>query len=209
MKKTGMPWESADIEFLKENYPKYGSEYCVKFLQREKKAIVKRANILKIKFLGTRFKYSKENLEPIVKKSKHIKDVLERMDLRAAGGNYKVINDYIKKYNIDTSHFETATERLQKSGSQFKLIPLKDILVKGSKYNRTALKERLYKEGIKKRECEECGQGEIWKGKKMSLILDHENGIHNDNRLINLRILCPNCNSTLDTHAGKNNKKAR
>lgn len=52
-----------------------------------------------------------------------------------------------------------------------------------------------------------CGQGEEWNGKKMSLILDHINGVHNDNRLENLRIVCPNCNATLDTHCGKNNKK--
>jgi ribosomal protein S27AE len=69
------------------------------------------------------------------------------------------------------------------------------------------LKTRIYKLGLKKRECELCGQGEIWKGKKMSLILDHINGIWNDNRLENLRIVCPNCNATLETHCGKNLKK--
>jgi hypothetical protein len=38
----------------------------------------------------------------------------------------------------------------------------------------------------------------------MSIILDHINGVHNDNRIENLRIVCPNCNATLDTHCGKN-----
>ena len=38
----------------------------------------------------------------------------------------------------------------------------------------------------------------------MSLILDHVNGVRNDNRLENLRIVCPNCNATLDTHCGRN-----
>lgn len=51
-----------------------------------------------------------------------------------------------------------------------------------------------------------CGQGEEWMGKKMSLILDHINGVHDDNRIQNLRIVCPNCNATLDTHCGKNVK---
>jgi hypothetical protein len=45
-------------------------------------------------------------------------------------------------------------------------------------------------------------QGEEWVGKKMSLILDHINGVNNDNRIEN-RIVCPNCNATLDTHCGK------
>ena len=57
------------------------------------------------------------------------------------------------------------------------------------------------------RECEMCGQGELWRGRRMSLVLDHVNGVHDDHRLENLRILCPNCNATLDTHCGRHNKR--
>ena len=53
------------------------------------------------------------------------------------------------------------------------------------------------------RECEMCGQGEEWHGRQMSLILDHINGVADDNRLENLRIVCPNCAATLDTHCGR------
>jgi HNH endonuclease len=52
--------------------------------------------------------------------------------------------------------------------------------------------------------CELCGQGELWQGHRMSLVLDHINGVRDDHRLENLRILCPNCNATLDTHCGRN-----
>lgn len=51
-----------------------------------------------------------------------------------------------------------------------------------------------------------CGQDENWKGKIMSLILDHKNGVNNDNRLENLQIVCPNCNATLPTHCRGKNK---
>lgn len=73
-------------------------------------------------------------------------------------------------------------------------------MVENSNYSRQSLKRRLYNTGLKERECELCGQGEEWMGKRMSLILDHINGINNDNRLENLRIVCPNCNATLPTH---------
>jgi 5-methylcytosine-specific restriction endonuclease McrA len=44
------------------------------------------------------------------------------------------------------------------------------------------------------------------------MVLDHINGIPNDNRIENLRFLCPNCNSQTDTFAGRNtnrNKKSK
>jgi len=152
-------------------------------------------------------RYSKDRIEEAVISSKTIKEALEKLELRAAGGNYKVFHKYVKLYGIDTSHFESKKERVKNmlAKNMLRRIPTEEILVENSSYNRTNLKERLYKEDYKERKCEDCGQGEEWRGKKMSLILDHINGVHNDNRIENLQILCPNCAATLDTHCGKNN----
>lgn len=150
----------------------------------------------------------KTKLESIIKNSITKKETLEKLELRAAGGNYKTLDKYIKEYDIDISHFQQPKDRCKKAYLSI-TIPLEEILVENSNYNRANLKKRLYKSGLKKPICELCTQDEYWRGKKISLILDHINGIYNDNRLENLRILCPNCNATLDTHCGKNITKSR
>ena len=79
------------------------------------------------------------------------------------------------------------------------------MLVEGSRYDRGKLKARLYEAGLKSRACELCGQGELWRGRSMALILDHINGVGDDNRIENLRIVCPNCAATFETHCGRQN----
>lgn len=150
--------------------------------------------------------YEKATLEQAVKESTTYADTLRYLNLRAAGGNYKILKKYIEEYEIDTSHFSNASERLKNKPIP-NTIPIDQVLVENSPYSRTCLKKQLYKLNLKQRVCELCGQDENWKGKQISLILDHINGVWNDNRLENLRILCPNCNATLDTHCSKNIRK--
>ena len=69
------------------------------------------------------------------------------------------------------------------------------------------LKQRLLKERIIENKCIECGITE-WNGKIINMHLDHINGINNDHRLENLRMLCPNCHSQTDTYCGKNKKSS-
>ncbi len=140
-------------------------------------------------------KYLKSNFEKIIKSSSTLTEICKKLGLNKTGGGVKTINKYIKLYDIDTSHFNYT------SVSNFIKIPLEKILIENSAYASTNhLKNRLYKEGLKERKCEKCGQDENWNGEKMSLILDHINGVNNDDRIENLRILCPNCNATLETH---------
>ena len=73
-------------------------------------------------------------------------------------------------------------------------------------YRTAKLKARLIKEDYIKCECVWCGIADTWNDKPIVLHLDHINGISNDHRLENLRLLCPNCHSQTDTWCGKNNK---
>jgi hypothetical protein len=110
-------------------------------------------------------------------------------------------------WQIPTAHFDPQRAR-QRGLQRPRLTPIEEILVEGSTFNRSNLKQRLYEAGLKARACELCGQGEEWRGQPMSLILDHINGVPNDNRLENLRIVCPNCAATLSTHCGRKNRLA-
>ncbi|MEX2603030.1 MAG: HNH endonuclease [Gracilimonas sp.] len=148
-------------------------------------------------------KWNETDLRLIIEQSTNKSQVLRKIGLKSFTGNYDTLNKYIFLYNIDVSHFRRP---INYSNLNKKKIPISEILVSGSSYSRTSLKKRLFNGGLKERRCEKCGNDEWWNGEKMSLILDHINGIHNDNRIENLRILCPNCNSTLPTHCGRNTK---
>lgn len=109
-------------------------------------------------------------------------------------------------WEIPTGHFDPNAAR---TGLRRPATPLEQVLVADSTYDRSKLKRRLYADGLKTPRCEHCGQEETWRGRRMALILDHVNGVGDDHRLENLRILCPNCAATLDTHCGKNLKRER
>ncbi|HET6867691.1 MAG TPA: hypothetical protein VFH80_17360 [Solirubrobacteraceae bacterium] len=134
-------------------------------------------------------------------------ETLRKLGLRAAGGNHKTLKRLVDRYGISTEHFDPYWNQRGKRRPDAK--PLAAILVERSTYSRHHLKRRLYDEGLKRRACELCGQGEEWRGRQMALILDHINGVATDNRLENLQIVCPNCAATLDTHCGRKNQRDR
>jgi hypothetical protein len=127
---------------------------------------------------------------------------LRRLGLGIGGNNTQTVRKYVAAWDIDVSHFDRHAG--QRRAGRTRSLPLGEILVENSTFSRSHLKRRLYDEGVKERTCELCGQGEEWCGRRMSLILDHINGVSDDNRLENLRIVCPNCAATLETHCGRN-----
>jgi hypothetical protein len=113
----------------------------------------------------------------------------------------------VRQWDISTDHFDPQAGRRRWAAARE--IPIEEILVANSAYSRGHLKDRLLNAGLKTPVCEMCGQGEVWRGARMSMVLDHVNGISHDHRLENLRMLCPNCAATLDTHCGRNLPRER
>lgn len=153
-------------------------------------------------------RYEESEAREAVAASRSYSEVLRRLGMRPAGGNHAVLRRYVDEvWRIPTDHFDAGASVRRAPTKRAR--PLNEILVRDSGYSRGNLKTRLFTEGLKERRCEMCGQGELWRGRWMSLILDHINGVPDDHRLENLRIVCPNCAATLDTHCGRKNRQER
>src|SRR5262249_25602363 len=141
--------------------------------------------------------------------SRSLAQTIRKLGLVPAGGNYDQVQRRIVELAIDTTHF---TGRGWNRGGLFvptPPVPLEEVLVANRFCGSHLLKKRLFRAGLKHQACELCGWAEVSADGRIPLELDHINGDKNDNRLENLRILCPNCHSLQPTHRGKNKKSVR
>ncbi len=153
------------------------------------------------------WKISKNELEKVVSESVSFADIIRHFGFALASGNYKTLRKRLEYDNIDNSHIPQGLGSNRNRKFPERAIPLEEVMVENSTYCRGSLKKRLLKAGILENKCEICGQDEIWNDIKLVMVLDHINGIRNDHRRENLRMLCPNCNSQQPTFAGRKLRK--
>jgi hypothetical protein len=144
---------------------------------------------------------SEAEVADAVRSSRSYAQVLSKLGLRP-GGNQTRLKGLIGDLGLDTSHF---TSQGWSKGMTFppRRRPIEGVLVKGRLVKSYQLKKRLLDHGLKERRCEMCGL-ESWNGHPIPLELDHINGRREDNRLENLRVLCPNCHALTPTYRGRN-----
>lgn len=134
----------------------------------------------------------KEILQQIVNESTSYSEILRKLGKSISGDSVSTLKQKLKNYEIPFTPSHKNTGNLTKQ-------PIEHYLQKDHPCDSKSLKKRLIAEGLKKDICELCTQTNTWNGKPLTLQLDHINGDHSDNRLENLRIVCPNCHSQTDT----------
>lgn len=148
---------------------------------------------------GRRPRPSRHELRGAVAESASLKDVLRRLDRPDNHRQRALLRQWIADENISTAHFLGQGHRRGKRSHNAK--DPEDILVhhEGKRRTDTALLRRAMREvGVPER-CAVCGVGPEWRGKPMTLEIDHINGDWSDDRQENLRLLCPNCHAITST----------
>jgi len=142
--------------------------------------------------------WTNDDLIFAVKNSSHITDTLKLLHLRCSTHNSCTIKKYIQELAIDISHWTSNLVLKKRSGFE---TSIEDAFTENSQF-RSHLKDKIIKYNLLPYKCFACGIESCWNNLPLVLQLDHINGINNDNRLRNLRFLCPNCHSQTTTYAG-------
>ena len=149
------------------------------------------------------YKLSADQFVELLKKSSTISEVLFKLGYTVKGNywGYSQVKRRMDDLNLDYSIFKGKSAVI-KTG-RLNNVRKEDILKENCKHQRTVLRRYVIKNNLIPYKCAICGCTE-WQGKTLSLELDHINGINNDNRLENLRFLCPNCHSQTSTYGSRN-----
>ncbi|MDF3292911.1 HNH endonuclease signature motif containing protein [Streptomyces silvisoli] len=149
-------------------------------------------------------RHTERRLREAVNQSSSVVEVVRRLGINPVGGNQAHISRRIAALGIDTSNFSTASRGCARRQQRNWLIlrTPSDGRVPGER-----LRKAMLSSGVAE-ECAMCGTGPQWQGEPLRLEVDHRNGDWWDNRLENLRILCPNCHAVTDTYRGRRRKAA-
>lgn len=152
------------------------------------------------------YEVTDEQFVELIKNSSNIAEVLFKLGYTVKGNSwgYSQIKQRMVDLNLNKKDFKGKSALVM--GTKQKEISADKLLRVNCKHARNVLRRCIVKNNLLLYKCAICGLSE-WNGKTLSLELDHINGINNDNRLENLRFLCPNCHSQTCTYGSRNQQK--
>jgi hypothetical protein len=153
-------------------------------------------------------RWTREVLQAAVAASTNMCEVLRHLGLEVVGGHHTHISRRIKEYAIDTSHFQVPTRRGKPWRPRTPEGFLVEQTVDARRIPSDRLKWAMTMVGVPER-CALCGADAVWRGHPLPLEVDHIDGNWRDNRIGNLRFLCPNCHSTTDSYRGRGKRSIR
>lgn len=149
-----------------------------------------------------KYKFAEEDLKKAIKNNLSWASTCRYLGIKDRGGNQSNLKNTAIKLGIDFSHF---TGKGWLKNKTYTKVDINEYLQNNKKINSHNLKIKLFKTGVKKKECEICGTSN-WLGEEVVFELDHIDSNHHNNFLNNLQILCPNCHA-METRKRINSKK--
>jgi|SRR5215203_3354281 len=155
--------------------------------------------------MGKHRSYTKEVLEAAAAESASIAGVLRALEIPLSGGMHAHISKKLKRLGIDTSHFlGQGHRRGERSPRRLGADQILVVRPRGSNRAKPSVLRRALREIGVPFCCAECGLADEWRGKPLTLHVDHIDGNYEDCRRENLRFLCPNCHTQTPSWAGRN-----
>ncbi|MEX3099611.1 MULTISPECIES: HNH endonuclease signature motif containing protein [unclassified Streptomyces] len=153
-------------------------------------------------------KWTRDVLAEAVAASTTMREVLRRLGLEVVGGHHTHISRKVKAYGIDTSHFQAPSRRGERRRSRSpEALLVEQPPDSARRVQSDRLRWAMSVSGIPE-QCAFCGIEAVWLGEPLPLEVDHISGDWRDNRIGNLRFLCPNCHSTTDSYRGRGKRRA-
>lgn len=144
--------------------------------------------------------HNKNALKQAIENSNSIKGILAYLGMSSSGDAYKNVRKWIEWHDLELPKWYRPA---------FVPKTLEEKLQKGTNVTSSTLLLALVEAGLKTQRCEICNQENIWRGKPLTLHLDHIDGDHDNNLLENLRVLCPHCHQQTPTFGGRNINKPK
>ena len=146
---------------------------------------------------------NKHKLAAVIASSVTCSQVLRTLGLSSHGNNFRTFKRWRELHGLDISHFVDKihfAKQIRQANHRKEI----EILCENSTVDQRTLRRYVKDNEVLLFSCVLCDNNGVWQGKRLTLQLDHRNGVKNDNRPENLRWLCPNCHSQTETFGSKN-----